>query len=56
MCEMMDAKSVEMAGAQMMIGVCGTPQRTAQFLSQLKGISILEVARCGTLALPKCEN
>ena len=55
-CDIMDAKIVDMSGSQMIIRVCDTPQRTAQFLSQLKGISIIEVARCGTLALPKCEN
>ena len=55
-CDIMDAKIVDMSGSQMIIRVCDTPQRTAQFLSQLKGISIIEVARYGTLALPKCEN
>lgn len=55
-CEIMGASIVDMSNSNMIIQVCDTPERTAQFLKMLKGISILEVARTGTLALQKCSE
>jgi acetolactate synthase-1/3 small subunit len=41
----------------MMIQICDVPERSQLLLSMLRGISIVEVARTGTLALTKCiEN
>lgn len=53
-CEVMKADIVDMSKNQMMIQVCDIPERTKLFISMLASISIVEVARTGTLALPKC--
>lgn len=53
-CEMMKADIVDMSKNQMMIQVCDVPERTKLFLQMLASISIVEVARTGTLALQKC--
>ena len=53
-CEIMKAQIVDMSTTMMMIQICDTPERIQLFLSMLKSISIVEVARTGTLALPKC--
>lgn len=55
-CEIMDAKVVDISKTMMMIQICDTPERVQLFLGILKGISIVEVARTGTLALPKCSE
>lgn len=55
-CDILGAKIVDMSKNNMIIQVCDTPERTAMFLKMLKGISILEVARTGTLALQKCSD
>ena len=53
-CTVMDAKIVDMSKTHMIIQVCDIPERTALFIKMLQGISIVEVARTGTLALQKC--
>lgn len=53
-CTVMDAKIVDMSKTHMIIQVCDIPERTALFIKMLHGISIVEVARTGTLALQKC--
>ncbi|MGN1147518.1 MAG: acetolactate synthase small subunit [Lachnospiraceae bacterium] len=53
-CEMMKADIVDMSKNQMMIQVCDVPERTKLFIQMLASISIVEVARTGTLALSKC--
>lgn len=55
-CDIMGANIVDMSTGQMIIQICDTPERILMFLKILKGISILEVARTGTLALPKCSE
>ena len=55
-CEVMKADIVDMTKNQMMIQVCDIPERTKLFISMLASISIVEVARTGTLALPKCAE
>lgn len=55
-CEIMGASIVDMSNNLMIIQICDTPERTAMFLKMLKGISILEVARTGTLSLTKCAE
>ncbi|MDE6127650.1 MAG: acetolactate synthase small subunit [Lachnospiraceae bacterium] len=55
-CEVMKADIVDMSKNQMMIQVCDVPERTKLFISMLASISIVEVARTGTLALPKCAE
>ena len=53
-CTLMDAKIVDTSKSHMIIQVCDVPERTASFIKMLQGISIIEVARTGTLALQKC--
>lgn len=55
-CDIMNANIVDMSNAHMIIQVCDVPERTALFVKMLKGISIVEVARTGTLALQKCSE
>ncbi len=54
-CEILDAKIVDMSKNLMMIQICDTPDKTALLLRMLNGVAIIEVARCGTLALQKCS-
>lgn len=54
MCEIMDAKIVDVSTNMMMIQLCDLPERVELFLELFKSISVVEVARTGTLALPKC--
>ena len=53
-CEIMGARIVDMSGTNMMIEMCDTPERVQIFLNSLKGVSIIEIARTGTLAMVKC--
>ena len=55
-CDIMGAHIVDMSNNLMIIQICDTPERTLMFLKMLKGISILEVARTGTLSLTKCSE
>jgi len=55
-CEIMNANIVDMSNTYLIIQVCDLPERTAQFIRMLKGVSIVEVARTGTLALQKCSE
>ena len=57
LCEIMKAQIVDMSKHFMMIQVCDEPERIQLMINMLQSISIAEVARTGTLALPKCgEN
>ena len=55
-CEIMNAPIVDMSQNMLIVQVCDTPERVKLFLSMLKQISIVEVARTGTLALQKCMD
>ena len=55
-CEIMKADIVDMSNANMIIQICDIPERIKVMLDMLKSISIVEVARTGTLALPKCVD
>lgn len=56
-CEIMKAQIVDMSKNYIMIQICDVPERVQLLLAMLRGISIAEVARTGTLALTKCmEN
>ncbi len=54
-CEAMKADIVDMSENLMMIQLCDRPERTAMMIRLLSGISIVEIARTGTLALTKCR-
>ncbi|MBQ7943215.1 MAG: acetolactate synthase small subunit [Lachnospiraceae bacterium] len=53
-CDIMKADIVDMSHSTMMIQICDMPERIKVMLDMMKSISIVEVARTGTLALPKC--
>ena len=56
-CEIMKAQIVDMSKNQMMIQICDEPEKIKLLIKMLQTISIVEVARTGTLALSKCgEN
>ena len=56
LCEIMKAEIVDMSKHFMMIQICDTPDRIRLMISMLQSISIVEVARTGTLALQKCNE
>lgn len=56
-CEIMKVAIVDMSKHYMMLQLCDTPDKIKLLINLLQSISIVEVARTGTLALSKCvEN
>ncbi len=55
-CEVMKADIVDMSVKYMMIQVCDTPEKIRLMINMLQSISIVEIARSGTLALAKCMD
>ena len=55
-CEICGAEIVDLSKSMMLLQICNTPEKVEQFLQMLKGISIVEVARTGTVALQKCRE
>ena len=53
-CDIMGADIVDMSQNMFIIQICDVPERIRLFISMMKGISIVEMARTGTLALQKC--
>jgi len=53
-CEVMKAEIVDMSQHLMIIQICDTPEKIKLMIGMLQQISIVEVARTGTLALSKC--
>lgn len=53
-CEVMKAEIVDMSENQMILQICDTPEKIKLLISLLAQVSIVEVARTGTLALQKC--
>lgn len=53
-CQIMGADIVDMSKNMMVIQICDVPERVTLLISMMKGISIMELARTGTLALQKC--
>lgn len=56
LCDIMKAEIVDMSKHFMMIQICDTPERIQLMIHMLQSISIVEVARTGTLALSKCKE
>jgi acetolactate synthase-1/3 small subunit len=54
-CEILNASIVDMSKNLLTIQLCDTPERTNLLIQMLASISIVEVARTGTLALQKCN-
>lgn len=55
-CEIMKADIVDMSKSFMVIQICDLPERIRLLIDMFASISIVEVARTGTLALPKCSE
>ena len=55
-CEIMNASIVDISKSMMTIQMCDTPERVQIFLDTLRTVSIIEIARTGTLALLKCSE
>ena len=55
-CEVMKAEIVDMSKSMMMLQICDAPEKIKLMISMLSQISIVEVARTGTLALAKCTE
>ena len=56
LCEIMKVDIVDMSKHFMMLQICDTPERVKLLINMLQTISIVEVARTGTLALAKCAE
>ena len=55
-CEIMKAQIVDMSKHYMIIQICDVPDRIKLMINMLQSISIVEVARTGTVALAKCAE
>lgn len=55
-CEIMNASIVDMSKNMMLIQMCDIPERTQLLIDMFRSVSIVEVARTGTLALQKCKE
>ena len=56
LCDIMKVEIVDMSKHFMMLQICDTPERVNLLITMLQSISIVEVARTGTLALAKCSE
>lgn len=55
-CEIMKVSVVDMSKHYMMLQICDDPEKIRLLINLLQSISIVEVARTGTLALSKCKE
>lgn len=55
-CDVMKAEIVDLSLHYMMIQICASPERIKLLLEMFRSVSIVEVARTGTLALAKCSE
>lgn len=55
-CEILGAEIVDMSKHYMMLQICDTPEKIKLLMNLLSSVSIVEVARTGTLALSKCKE
>lgn len=55
-CEIMKAEIVDMSKHFMIIQICDVPDKIKLLINMLQTISIVEVARTGTVALSKCKE
>ena len=52
----MKADIVDMSKTYMIIQICDVPEKIKLLIDMFASVSIVEVARTGTLALPKCSE
>ncbi len=55
-CAMCKADIVDTSKTHMLIQICDSPDKVKVFRSMLVGFSVVDVARTGILALPKCSD
>ncbi|MGN8707473.1 acetolactate synthase small subunit [Bacillota bacterium HCP3S3_E9] len=55
-CTIMGAQIIDLSKTMMTIQICDTSERVEMFLETFKTISIVEITRTGTLAVPKCNE
>jgi acetolactate synthase-1/3 small subunit len=55
-CDILKAEIVDMSKSYMMIQICAEPEKIKLLLQMMNSISVVEVARTGTLALTKCSE
>ncbi len=55
-CESMKAEIVDVSKHYMLLQLCDTPERIKAFITLFSSISIVEVARTGTVALSMCKE
>ena len=55
-CDIMKTEIVDMSKHFMMLQICDAPEKIDTLIKMLQTISIVEVARTGTLALSKCTE
>lgn len=55
-CDVMKADIADMSKNYMILQICDAPEKITLFINMLQSISIVEVARTGTLALQKCAE
>lgn len=55
-CEIMNAQIVDISKNMMLIQMCDIPERVKLLIGMFKTVSIVEIARTGTLALQKCNE
>ncbi|MCI9138949.1 acetolactate synthase small subunit [bacterium 1XD42-8] len=56
LCDILKAQIIDMSKTMMTLQICDTPEKIQLMIQMLQSISIVEVARTGTLALPKCKE
>lgn len=54
--QIMHADIVDMSKTQMILQICDVPEKTDLLIKMLQSVSIVEVARTGSLALTKCMD
>ncbi len=55
-CEIMHAEIVNISKSMMLIQLCDEPENIRTFIGMMKSVSIVEIARTGTVALQKCTE
>lgn len=55
-CQAMKADIVDMSKSYMIIQICDLPERIKILIDMFQSVSVVEVARTGTLALTKCSE
>lgn len=55
-CDILKAEIVDMSKSYMTIQLCAEPERIQLLMQMMKTVSIVEIARTGTLALMKCTE